>query len=285
MAERKRRISRRGLLRAGAVVLAAGSPFGLYAWRYEPHWRTTRELAMPLTNLPEKWAGKRIVQLSDLHIGALVDSDYIIESFEAVNAMKPDMVLITGDFMSCWKDEQVEEVARVLKHLKEPPHGVHACLGNHDYGGGWKENWVADALVERLDGVRFLRNESTDMDGLKLIGLDDLWSPNFEPIPALRNARPGEPTICLCHNPDVCDMRVWGDFRGWILSGHTHGGQCKAPFLPPPLLPVNNRKYTKGIFELDENRTLHINPGLGYVRRVRFNVRPEITVFTLVRSA
>lgn len=85
----------------------------------------------------------------------------------------------------------------------------------------------------------------------------------------------------LCHNPDTLDVRPWAGYRGWILSGHTHGGQCKPPFLPPPLLPVQNRRYTAGEVLLDDGRRLYINRGLGHLLQVRFNVRPEITSFTL----
>ena len=66
-----------------------------------------------------------------------------------------------------------------------------------------------------------------------------------------------------------------------MLSGHTHGGQCKAPFLPPPLLPVRNRRYTRGEFVVGGNRRLYISRGVGHTLQVRFNVRPEVTVFTL----
>jgi predicted MPP superfamily phosphohydrolase len=92
------------------------------------------------------------------------------------------------------------------------------------------------------------------------------------------------PTLVLCHNPDAVDLPIWSEYSGWILSGHTHGGQCKPPFLPPPLLPVRNTRYTAGAFALTGGRRLYINPGLGYLRRVRFNVRPEITVFRLTRA-
>ena len=87
--------------------------------------------------------------------------------------------------------------------------------------------------------------------------------------------------IVLSHNPDTADLPVWGDFSGWILAGHTHGGQCKAPFLPPPLLPVKNRRYTSGKFELAGGRGMYISRGLGHLLKVRFNVRPEVTVFRL----
>ena len=69
--------------------------------------------------------------------------------------------------------------------------------------------------------------------------------------------------------------------RGWILSGHTHGGQCKPPFLPPPIIPVKNKRYTAGEFDLGDGRPLYINRGLGHLIRARFNARPEVTVFRL----
>jgi predicted MPP superfamily phosphohydrolase len=88
--------------------------------------------------------------------------------------------------------------------------------------------------------------------------------------------------IVLSHNPDTVDLPVWGDYAGWILSGHTHGGQCRPPFLPPPILPVRNARYTAGVFDLSGNRRLYINRGIGHLLRVRFNVRPEVTVHELV---
>jgi predicted MPP superfamily phosphohydrolase len=129
-----------------------------------------------------------------------------------------------------------------------------------------------------------LRNTRRDVSGLTLVGIDDLWGPNFRPVEATAKLAPDAPVIALCHNPDAADGRVWGNFQGWILSGHTHGGQCKPPFLPPPLLPVSNKRYTAGAFDLGDGRSLYINRGLGHLLRVRFNVRPEITLFTLVRA-
>lgn len=88
----------------------------------------------------------------------------------------------------------------------------------------------------------------------------------------------------LCHNPDACDLPVWNGFSGWILAGHTHGGQVRPPFLPAPILPVKNRKYDQGKIELDQGRTLYINRALGHLIPIRFNVRPEITLFTLTQA-
>jgi predicted MPP superfamily phosphohydrolase len=98
------------------------------------------------------------------------------------------------------------------------------------------------------------------------------------------DARPEKPALFLCHNPDAADFNEWAGFQGWILCGHTHGGQCKPPLLDPPLLPVKNKRYIAGEYDLFDGRRLYINRGLGHLRQVRFNVRPEITAFTLRRG-
>jgi len=100
-------------------------------------------------------------------------------------------------------------------------------------------------------------------------------------VSALAALDPRRAALVLSHNPDTVDEPGWGEYEGWILAGHTHGGQCKPPFLPPPLLPVQNRRYTSGEFALSGGRKMYINRGVGHLLRVRFNVRPEITLFHL----
>lgn len=168
-------------------------------------------------------------------------------------------------------------------HLPKGEITTIAILGNHDYGRKWSDAEVAARIdkIVRDQGVDLLRNESRVIRGLQIAGLDDLWSPCFAPELALNPLDPNRAGLLLCHNPDAADLPIWGQYRGWILSGHTHGGQCKPPFLPPPMLPVRNRTYTAGEFALSSGRKLYINRGLGHLTRVRFNVRPEIAVFTL----
>ena len=141
-------------------------------------------------------------------------------------------------------------------------------------------------MVKRIGaaGIRVLRNERCFVSGLQLVGLDDLWGPRFNPLPVMSGIEPGEPALVLCHNPDVADLPVWSQFKGWILSGHTHGGQCKPPFLPPPILPVRNKRYTSGDFDLGDGRWMYISRGVGHLIPLRFNVRPEVTLFTLVKA-
>lgn len=156
-------------------------------------------------------------------------------------------------------------------------------LGNHDYGWRWRMTDVGDqgARIAQEAGVTMLRNQAATVGGLQFVGVDDLWGPFFDPRIALTQASPEKPTIVLCHNPDAADHPLWGAYKGWILAGHTHGGQCKPPFLPPPELPVKNKRYTAGEFALDGNRRMYISRGVGHLLRVRFNARPEIPVFRL----
>jgi predicted MPP superfamily phosphohydrolase len=277
------RITRRrfyGSLAAGAAGLF------LYAWRVEPHWLEVVKRDLVIAHLPEALVGQSLIQISDLHVGDIVDADYLIASLELISSLRPAMTVITGDFMTCHGDEHIEAVIRVMRHLTPGPLGCFAILGNHDYAMDWSRSAVADKLVGKLAevGIRTLRNECQDVGGLQLVGLDDLWGPHFQPEGVLATVDWAGPALTLCHNPDAVDLAALSACRGWILSGHTHGGQCKPPFLPPPLLPVKNKRYTAGAFDIGAGRNLYINRGLGYLRRIRFNVRPEITVFRLGRA-
>ena len=273
---------RRFVLAAGASALGVG----LYTWRIEPHRVKVVRRDLPVRNLPPALVGRTLVQVSDLHVGPHVDAGYLAVALRTVSALAPDIVAVTGDFMSIGNAARLDEVARVMENLTPPPLGCFAVFGNHDYGEQWRDAPLAERLDSRLSGigVRVLRNAAADAGGLRIVGLDDLWSPNFRPEAVLADLDPDAPAVVLCHNPDAADRAVWGGFRGWILSGHTHGGQCKPPFLPPPLLPVVNRRYTSGAFDLGDGRWMYINRGLGHLKRVRFNVRPEFTVFRLARA-
>lgn len=276
-------ISRRTFFRTSAAAGVAALATGYYAWRVEPHWLEFTHHDMPVANLSESLRGARLIQISDTHVGERVDSEYLIASLRSVAAYEPDWIVVTGDFMSCSGPERIDEVARVFEALPQARFGRAAVLGNHDYGRHYRRVDVADALTRRLAdiGIDVLSNESRAYGGLTITGLDDLWGPRFHPSRVLAAIDPTAANLVLCHNPDVCDRPVWGDYRGWILAGHTHGGQVKPPFLPPPILPVENERYTQGVFEVGPERFLYINRALGYLRRVRFNVRPEITVFRL----
>ena len=274
-------ISRRKFLSAGALGVAAIGT-GIYTSQIEPYWLEIVHRPLAIPDVPVGLRGATLVQLSDLHVGPRVPDDYILETFARVRALKPDIVAYTGDFIS-YEDGIVEHARHMYQDLPRGRTATVGVFGNHDYGPGWSHPEIATQLSLLFGqlGVTILRNDQTDIEGLQIIGLDDLWARQFDCARGFSDLDPLRPALALSHNPDTVDLSGWDRFRGWILSGHTHGGQCKAPFLPPPVLPVKNRRYTAGEFELTGGRRMYISRGVGHVLQVRFNVRPEVTVFHL----
>ena len=264
-------------------ALAVSFIGGLYTWQVEPFWLEFVRLKMQIKNLPTKLKGKTLMQISDIHVGNRFDYQYIIDSFKKAQKLNPDFVVYTGDFVSYDNEEQIRQLEVVLKHAVKGQIGTVAILGNHDYGKNWSEQKVADQITLLLEkaGISVLKNEQKNLSGLNIIGLDDYWGLNFNPQKVMDKIDHQNANLVLCHNPDVCDLAIWNNYKGWILSGHTHGGQVKPPFLNPLILPVKNKRYDAGKIDLYDGRTLYINRALGHLWQVRFNVRPEITIFEL----
>jgi predicted MPP superfamily phosphohydrolase len=271
-------------LKSSALLTAGALTAGLYSWQVEPFWLEFVYKRMKVNNLPKELIGKTLMQISDMHVGDRFDYQYIIDSFIKAQKLNPDYVVYTGDFVSYKDSKQKIQLKEVLKHSVKGSMGTLGILGNHDYGHNWSQNDVADDISSILTTAKInvLRNQQKEIEGLNFIGLDDFWATNFQPNSITKRIDDSHANIVLCHNPDVCDLDVWNGYQGWILSGHTHGGQCKPPFLTPPMLPVKNKEFSAGEIDLKDGRTLYINRALGHLWQVRFNVRPEITVFTLV---
>jgi uncharacterized protein len=276
-------MNRRSFIKGLAVLGGAGLLSGLYSWQIEPFWLEFVKVKMPIKNLPDHLIGKTIMQISDMHIGNRFDRQYIIDSFKEAKNYKPDFVVYTGDFISYESEEQFDQLKEVFNNAVYGKIGTVGILGNHDYGRNWSQDFVAEIVVKTLTEKKIiiLRNEQLNINGLNFIGLDDYWTTNFNPTIVMNEVNQEQANLVLCHNPDVADEPVWNNYNGWILSGHTHGGQVKPPFLDPPVLPVKNKNYSAGKYELADGRTLYINRALGNLWQVRFNVRPEITIFEL----
>ncbi len=271
----------------GSLALGGASIFtGLYTWQIEPFWLEFVKTNIRIKNLPSELEGKTLMQISDMHIGNRFDYHYISESFKKAQKYNPDFVVYTGDFVNWESKQQLDQLEEVFKNVVKGKIGTAGILGNHDYGRNWSEDWVANSVQEILKAreIKMLRNQKVDFSGLNFLGFDDYWATNFQPGKVMSRYNSKQANIALCHNPDVADLNVWENYRGWILSGHTHGGQCKPPFLDPPMLPVKNKNYTSGHFNLPNGRNLYINRALGHLWQVRFNVRPEITVFELHKA-
>lgn len=272
----KRRNFLKGLAATGVLT-------GLYTWQIEPFWVQYVEVDMPIENLPNELEGKMLMQISDIHVGTRFDWKYLIKEFKEAQLKQPDIVVYTGDFVSYESVQQLKDLQIVLESAVKGSLDTVAILGNHDYGKNWNEPAVANKIVTLLEevGITTLRNQKKEIEGLNIIGIDDYWGTNFYPENIMPTVDASAANLVLCHNPDVADIDVWSNYKGWILAGHTHGGQCKPPFLPPPMLPIKNKAYAAGKVPLKDGRTLYINRALGHLWQVRFNVRPEITLFTL----
>jgi len=287
-----RTITRRGLLKAGA--LAAGG-LALYSAEVARHWVDVTHHDVRLKGLPEAFDGMRVVQLSDIHLDEFSEPYFIREVVHRINSMQPDMVLVTGDYISesyvtpknfaigaAW------QCANILKELTCPH--VYTILGNHDVGVSTRQ--VSTAL--RDNGIPVLINAYVpiERDGARfwLAGLQDpvvgIPEPDLAVPEKIRNI-PNEPVLLMCHAPDYVDTLLKhpaGQAVDFMLSGHTHGGQVRFPFVGALELPVMGRKYVEGLFELGHLQ-LYVNRGIGTIGLpFRLNCPPEISVFTL-RSA
>jgi predicted MPP superfamily phosphohydrolase len=278
-------INRRAFLGLTVGGATAGSSLGLYAWKVEPHWLEVVRRRLPVARLPPSLVGRSIVQLSDIHVGPRVSDEYVRDAFDRVRALRPSIVTYTGDMVS-YHDGILEHAERVYTEMPRGTLATVAILGNHEYGPGWSHPELARQFTGMFEslGVAVLRNSSVDVEGLQIVGIDDLWAGRFDAAAALANLDRVRPAVVLSHNPDSVDHPGWDEYEGWILAGHTHGGQCKLPFIPPPILPVVNKRYTSGEFDVGGGRRLYISRGVGHLHQVRFNVRPEITVFELTAA-
>ncbi|MFP3937424.1 MAG: metallophosphoesterase [Phycisphaerae bacterium] len=273
------------------VWTAAGSCAlgGLFAWRLEDHWLRVEQAEMPLKKLGKGFDGARLVHVSDLHCSPIVLERYLRQCVQRINALQPDFVVITGDFITGLKT-YARRVARVLDNL-HPKVATLACLGNHDYGilhprGFGMNRGLAHYLAERLghadifvmlnESRRFQRDDSV----IQFAGVEDFWSGRFDPAAAVEYTRSDRPLVGLCHNPDGATAFA---ARGadWVLSGHTHGTSADVRGVYDVLRPANHKHFYAGLYDLNGDGKLYVNRGLGYARRMNLNARPEITVFTL----
>jgi predicted MPP superfamily phosphohydrolase len=277
--------SRRTFLGLGAAALAAGV---LGNGLYEPHEIVVNQVGVRLKRLPREFDGLRIAQLSDIHFDSFLTSSHLEKVIELTNAQKPDLVMITGDFVTAalHNRERKAKAARawpcadILRRI-ESPLGCFAVLGNNDYGAD--ANVVADALSTG-SRVQVLRNRAIALERggsrLWLAGVDCATANRANPDVALRGVPRQECAIAAVHEPDFADvMRKFPvDFQ---MSGHSHGGQIRFPGVGALYLPPGARKYPMGHYQIGELQ-LYTNRGIGVIGMpIRFLCPPEISVFTL----
>lgn len=282
-----RKISRRkflGMAVAGAAVAVAADGVLI-----EPNIPKVVRKEIALRRWPERMAGFTIALLSDFHYDPYFSVHPLRAAVGIVNDLRPDLIVLTGDFASVplignhlTGARHVEPCAQMVGQMRAP-YGLSAVLGNHDMDTD--PSRVTTAL--RQNGIRVLRNQSlpVEKEGSRfwLAGIDDLLGRTADLSATLHGIPSDEATVLLAHEPDYADY-VASHPVDLQLSGHSHGGQIRIPLLPPLYLPVLGRKYIWGKYQI-RDLTLYTNPGLGTIAiPVRLNCAPEITLLTLRRA-
>ncbi len=258
----------------------AGISVLFYAHKVAPENIEVTSVSLTLPRLASSFDGYRIVQISDIHMDDWMTFERLKDIMELVNEQRADLIAITGDFVTYSAKFDNEELIGALSMLRAPD-GVIAVLGNHDHE-------IDPALIRRLirksgvlevsNGFRTLRRGD---DTLHLAGVDDLFARQARLHEVLTKLPVEGATILLAHEPDFADASASTGRFDLQLSGHSHGGQVRLPFIGAPYLPPYGRRYPCGLYELD-GMLLYTNKGLGmFPPHVRFLCRPEITVFTL----
>ena len=271
-------VSRRRLLLGSVPFLGLSSL--AYARLIEPSWleTTRRSCAVPRLRAPVD-----VVHLSDLHASEIVPKALIEEALEQAAALTPDLICITGDFVTRARGFDSNWYAAALGRLAQKA-PTFAVLGNHDGGlwaagaGGYGTPLEVTTLLER-SGIAVLTNrmQSLTVRGQKLqvLGVGDMWSGELHAALAFEQAKPDVPTVLLSHNPDSKALLASYDWDV-MLSGHTHGGQVVVPGIGASPAPVWDRGDISGL-KTWRGRWIHISRGVGSIAGVRFNCRPEVT--------
>ena len=269
----------RGLVAAPLVSVSATAA---YARLIEPYSYWISKTDIFIRELPERFEGFRITQLTDIHHSRILGLSEVRRVVSLAQQTKPDMFVLTGDYSTSYR-RYIEPCAEALSALSAYE-GTWAVLGNHDH-------YTDPELTTRAlnyQQIAVLNNAHTTIrrgpDSLQLSGIDD-WSwnaSNWDRASSGLNVK--TPTVLLSHQPSVLDLEQTSKVA-LIISGHTHGGQLNFPLLGAPArFATKDLKYARGLFRRGETQ-LYVSSGTGVIGLpLRFGVRPEIAVLRLRRA-
>jgi len=276
-------VSRRQFLRGALSVPLVGlSAASAYATLIEPYNYLISETDVYINDLPERFENYRITQLTDLHHSRILGIDEVRRVVQLAQQTKPDMFVLTGDYSTSYR-RYIEPCTEALGILSAPE-GVWAVLGNHDH---YTDAELTTRALKRQH-ISVLDNQNTSLrrgsDSIQLSGIDD-WTWNAadwtKAFAGLNNA---VPTVLLSHQPNVLEFEQTRNVS-LILSGHTHGGQIKLPWLGTPAkFATKDLRFAQGLFRHNDVQ-LYVSTGTGVIGLpIRFGVRPEIAVLRLKRA-
>lgn len=278
------RITRRQFLAGvAATPLLALAATSTYARLIEPYNYLISETDIFIHQLPERFEGFRITQLTDIHHSRILGIDQVLRVVNLALATKPDMFVLTGDYTTAYR-KYIEPCAEALSSLSAPE-GVWAVLGNHDH---YTDPELTARALQRQH-INVMSNVNTTIsrgpDKFQLAGIDDwTWgATNWQQAFAGLDGK--LPTVLLSHQPSVLDMDQ-AHQASLIISGHTHGGQIDLPIIGAPArFATKDLRYAQGLFS-EGNTQLYVSSGTGVIGLpVRLGVRPEIAVLRLRRAS
>jgi len=260
-----KRSSDLGFLTLGAGYLSAGVLEGSKTPEIVPLTISQNRLKKPVT----------IAQISDMHIGGLIDQAFVAQSVEQINAQNPDLVVITGDLTDA-PIASLKEAVDELIGLKSR-FGTFYIVGNHEYFHGIEETL---AYLKTL-GITVLQNSARQLDDFYICGVYDLFGHRYGAFTpdidrAMQDIPKEAPTLLLAHQPRYL-YELKEHTPSLILSGHTHGGQI----WPFGYLVSLVQPYLKGLHVIGENRHIYVNSGIGFWGPpMRLDSSAEITIIT-----
>ncbi len=283
------RITRRDFLKlmgvaALDILLLAIGGVG-YGYLMEPNWFKVDTIRLKLPRLTRRFSGLRVAQISDIHMGGWMNLERLQRAAELVLDQKPDVLLITGDFLigrdlAAISQQTIQDLITGLSRLASSV-PTFAVLGNHDY-------WIDVKTVRQIlsaCGISELTNTvftlQREEERLHLCGVDDPWEGNARIDDVIAQLKDNSSAILLAHEPDYADVSAATGRFDLQLSGHSHGGQVVLPWIGPPILPYMGRKYPSGLYKIG-GMFQYTNRGIGMARLpLRINCPPEITLFVL----
>ena len=263
---------------SGSALLLVGA----YPTFIERSLVSVNRYQIPVSGLPPSFHGYTIAHLTDLHLGFLVSENFVENVVNKTNQLKPDLIVCTGDYVHDRNTTKtIDRVWPMLSQLQAKD-GVYSVLGNHDH---WADTNRSQYWLERTG--QNLRHTSKALyrgkERIVLGGAGDYWEDELGIDTAFASSDEHDYRILLAHNPDSADSTFQTPLS-LVISGHTHGGQVVVPFYGPPVLPVQNKKYTSGLVQT-EKTAVFISRGLGWaLYPVRFNCPPEIALLELVNT-
>lgn len=276
---------RRWIWEITAIALILLTCGYIYGAKIEPNWIEIVEIDLAIPHLSPAFADYKLVQISDLHQDRFMPESRWQRIIKLVNQQHPDAIAITGDFVSGYHHFNQQQLTQHLSQLSSRD-GTFAVLGNHDHQGNAEvklKQILSDSQINNLDNqVNILQKNQAQ---LVIAGIDDpYWGkPDLDRV--LSQLPPDVPAILLVHEPDYIEQIAQTNKFVLQLSGHSHGGQIRLPFVNPPILPRWGQKYFAGLHQV-QNTLEYTNRGLGMTKiPIRIASRPEITVFTFKSQA